>query len=164
MYSLPLKRHLTGKQLGPKVKELFILVETIPNWEQYVSTNTENIVKLVYEKKNITEVLEQLSLKYVTVYKQLEHALKRIKEKKVDHLRQGCSVHAKHLFKLMESPNWEIGLTTQEVLLAKEFQEEKNFYAVGRKLNLIPGNIVATLYGNTKKIGVIKKLEKKLKQ
>jgi hypothetical protein len=157
---MPVTRKLTGKQLGSKIKELFKIIETTPNWEHYVSNKTERIVKIIYEKKNMTETLEILNMKYVTVYKQLERALERIKTKQVNYLRQGQSNKAQYLFKLMENPNWEKTVTEQEALIAKTFKEKKNFYVVAEELDLLPGNIAATLYGNKHRISVTKKLEK----
>lgn len=159
-----IKRNLTGKQFGNKIKELFELIETTPDWDKYVSDQTAEIVKTLYANKNMNDTLDQLDVKYTTARAHLIRAIERIKEQKLDYLRAGQSKMAQRLFNLMDKPDWEKALTEQEIVLATKFKEKKNFYEVGRELNVAPGNIAATLYGSTQKLGVIGKIEKQKKQ
>lgn len=160
--NMPTKRNLTGKQLGDKVHDLFELIEETPNWEKYVSSQTEKVVKTLYRTKVMKNTMEELDMKYTTVRAHLMRARDRIGKKKVDYLRDGESKLSRKLFQLMESDKWRNCLTEHEVLLAEEYRKEKNFHEVARKLDLTPGNIAATLYGNTQKRGVISKIEKQL--
>ena len=161
---MTVNRHLTGKQFGPKIQELFSLMETVKDWEQYVPLESIKIVKKLYELKNMTETTGFFNMKYVTVREHALRASRRIKEKKLDYLRDGRSTLALRLFGLMEQEDWRDGLTEYEVKLAEKFHEVKNFYELGRQLDLVPGNIAATLYGSTQKLGVINKIEKHFKQ
>jgi DNA-binding NarL/FixJ family response regulator len=159
-------RNLTGKQFGPKIQELFHLMDTIKDWEQYVPLESIRVVKKLYELKNMTDTSEELDMKYVTVREHCLRAARRIKEKKLDYLRDGRSQLAQRLFDLMDREGWQTGLTEYEIALAEKFREVKSFYELARQLNLVPGNIAATLYGSTQKLGVISKIERnfKLKQ
>jgi DNA-binding CsgD family transcriptional regulator len=161
---MPIVRNLTGEQFGKKIKNLFELINQEKNWEQYVSEKTALIVKTLYKNMNMTETLEELEIKYPTARAHILRALDRIENHKLDYLHKGQSEQAQKLFKLMNSEDWETVLTDNEVLLAKNFKELKNFYEVSRKLNVKPGNIAATLYGSTQKLGVIFKLEQHNKQ
>lgn len=158
-------KQLTGKQFGGKIKELFLLIEKVPDWDKYVSEQTAVIIRTLYSNKNMNDTLEQLDMKYTTVRAHLTRAIDRIKEQRKDYLRDGRSELAQRLFALMDNPEWTKSLTDYEKVLAEKFKEKKNFYEVGRELNITPGNIAATLYGNTQKLGVIGKIEKqKIKQ
>ena len=156
------KRKLTGNQLGSKVKKLFILIENIDNWEKYVAPSTVKVVKTVYELKNMTEALEKLDMKYTTARAHLMRALERIDKKKLDHLRNGLSSKALELFSLMNTDNWKDGLTDREIEMAETFRETKSFYEAARKLSISPSVVSITLYGNTQKVGVLKKIKNKL--
>jgi DNA-binding CsgD family transcriptional regulator len=156
---MPTVRKLSGKQFGSKIKRLFELIEVIPNWEDYISDTSKIIIKTLYANKNMTQTLEELNIQYPKARAHIVRAIDRIENCKVDHLRQGLSQQAQELFKLMEDPDWRLCLTSNEVLLAEKFKECKNFYQVARELNLTPGNIAATLYGSTQKIGVINKIK-----
>ena len=156
-------KNLTGKQFGPKIQELFRLMETVKAWEQYVPLESIRVVKKLYELRNMTDTSEQLDMKYVTVREHALRAARRIKEQKLDYLRDGRSALAQRLFDLMSKDDWKIGLTEQEVMLAEKFREVKSFYELGRQLDLVPGNIAATLYGSTQKLGVINKIERNFK-
>ena len=155
-----MKKQQSGKQFGGKIKELFKLIETTPEWEKYVAEKTATIVKLLYEKKSMNDTLEILDMKYTTARAHITRAVDRIKEKKLDYLRDGQSELAQRLLNLMEQPDWDKNLTDHEKLLATKFKEKKNFYDVGRELKMTPGNIAATLYGNTQKLGVITKIKR----
>ena len=157
-------RNLTGKQFGPKIQELFHLMETVKDWEQYVPLESIRVVKRLYELKNMTDTSEELEMKYVTVREHALRTARRIKEKKLDYLRDGRSALAQRLFDLMDRDGWERGLTENEIMLAKRFREVKSFYELARQLELVPGNIAATLYGSTQKLGVIHKIERNFKQ
>lgn len=156
------KKNLTGKQLGNKVHDLFNLIETVDDWEKYVSSKTEEIVKTLYKTKVIKDSMDELGLKYSTIRSHLMRARERIKDRRVDYLRNGESKMSQQLFSLMEIKGWQKNLTDHEILLAKEYKKEKNFYQVARKLGLTPGNIAGTLYGNTQKLGVIEKIKEQL--
>lgn len=157
---MPVQRNLTGKQFGSKIKELFDIIENTPDWEYYVSNKTKDIIKTLYENKNMTDTLEQLDLKYITARSHIIRAIDRISNKRTDHLRKGKSQSAQELFELMENQNWKEGLTEKEILLAENYKHYKNFYEVGRQLNLAPSNIAITLYGSNQKCGVIEKIKK----
>lgn len=160
---MPVTRNLIGNQLGSKVQELFKLIEQTPNWEMFVSDQTEHVVKTLYKHKNMTDSLEELGMKYTTARAHLLRAIERITEHKVDFLRKGESKQAQQLFSLMDSiPCWENIVTEREAMLAKKFRKVKSFYELGRELNQSPGNIAATLYGSTQKMGVVGKLLKRL--
>jgi predicted transcriptional regulator len=153
---------IVGKQFGSKIKELFLLIEKTPNWDKYVSEQTTKVIKTLYATKNMNDTLEKLDMKYTTVRAHLIRAIDRIKEQRKNYLRDGQSELAQRLFVLMDNPEWSKSLTTYEKTLAEKFKEKRNFYEVGRELNITPGNIAATLYGNTQKLGVIGKIQKQL--
>ena len=73
-------KNLTGKQFGPKIQELFRLMETVKAWEQYVPLESIRVVKKLYELRNMTDTSEQLDMKYVTVREHALRAARRIKE------------------------------------------------------------------------------------
>lgn len=160
---MPVTRNLTGSQLGGKVHELFKLIETTPDWEKFVSDQTEHVVKTLYKHKNMTDTLEELNMKYTTARAHLLRAIDRISERRVDFLRKGESKQAQQLFELMDAiPCWEQEVTEREAMLAKKFRKVRSFYEMGRELDQSPGNIAATLYGSTQKMGVVGKLLKRL--
>lgn len=156
---MPVVRNLTGKQFGSKIQELFKLIETEENWEQYVSDDAKKIIKSLYKNKNMTNTLEELNIKYPTARAHIVKSLERIQNKKLNYLRNGKAVNAQELLKLTETPGWEVNLTQREISLVNEFKDCKNVYEVGRRLNVSPGNVYATLYGNTQKQGVLSKIE-----
>lgn len=158
---MPVKRTLTGKQFGGKVKELFQLVESTPDWEQYVSEQTATVVKTLYKNKNMTETLEELDMKYTTVRAHLLRAIERIETQKKNYLREGQSEQAQQLLTLMDKPDWKVGLTENEINLAETFKKVRNFYEVGRMLNIKPSNVAITLYGSNQKLGVVGKIQKR---
>jgi len=157
-----MKRNLTGKQFGGKIKELFELIEKNPDWEKYVSDRTAIVINTLYKYMNMNQTLEELDMKYTTARAHLIRGLERVKEQRLDYLHDGQSEMAQRLFALMDNPEWDKTLTDHEKILAQKFKEKKNFYEVGRELKVTPGNIAATLYGSTQKLGVIGKIEKQL--
>lgn len=154
----------SGNQLGSKAKMLFELMNNISDWELYVNEKTAEIVKKLYETRSMTITGNYFNMKYITVRSHILKAIERISSKRVDFNRNGQSPLAQKLFILMDSPDWKVKLTEHEIMLAEKFKESRNFYAVARDLNLLPGNIAATLYGSTQKLGVIGKIEKNMKK
>lgn len=152
------ERNLTGKQLGPKVRELFELIESTPEWDKYVSTKTKEVVECVYKHKSMINATEELDIKYITARSHLMRALDRIKQKKTSSLRGAESTKAKMLFNLMDSYDWKKGLNKKEIEIAEAYREQKNLYQVGRILNIAPANVSGILYGNTQKLGIINKI------
>lgn len=159
---MPVKKKLTGNQFGAKVKELFRVIENTEDWEKYVAPLTAKVVNEIHTRKNMTESLEKLNMKYTTARAHLMRALDRVRNKKLDRLRGGQSRQATKLLALMDNAGWENGLTDKEIEIAKTFRRTKNFYETGRQLNLEPSNIAITLYGSTQKLGVINKIKKNL--
>lgn len=148
-----------NKQFGEKTLELFDLMESTENWEQYVTKKTAEIVQSVKDTQSMQETMENFDMKYTTVRSHILKAIDRIKNERTDFSRQGKSDLAQELFKLMEIPNWESTVTHYESELAKKYKEVKNFYKLGKELNISPGNIAGTLYGTTQKLGVIGKIK-----
>lgn len=151
-----------NKQFGEKTREVFKLIESNPDWEKYVTDNTAEIVKYVKKSQSMQETMQEFDMKYTTVRSHILRASDRIKNKRTDFRHEGRSKLARELFNLMDNVNnWEQYVTTYEAELAKKFKEEKNFYEMGRKLNISPGNIAGTLYGTTQKVGVIGKIKER---
>lgn len=153
-----------NKQFGKKTRDLLNLIEVTPDWEQYVTDKTAEVVKKVHGNQSMKETIDELDMKYTTVRSHLLKAYDRISEKRTDFRRGGKSDLATELFELMNVEDWETFVTPYEAELAKQYKEVKNFYELGRKLNISPGNIAGTLYGTTQKIGVIGKIKERLPQ
>ena len=154
-----------NKLFGEKNLELFRLMDETPNWEQYVSEKTAAVIKYVKESQSMQATMEHFGMKYTTVRAHILKAIDRIKNKKTDFKRGGKSELAQELFRLMdETPNWEQYVTHYEAELAKRFRKVKNFYKLGKELNIAPSNIAGTLYGTTQKIGVIGKIKERKPQ
>lgn len=152
-------------KFGDKILELYKLVDETPDWEKYVSKKTAEVVKFVFEKQSTDEAIEHFNMKYTTVRSHLLRALDRVGEKNTEFKRYGKSDQAQELFELMDTnSDWKDYVTDNEAFLAEKFREVKNFYELGRLLNLAPSNIAGTLYGTTQKIGVIGKIKQKLPQ
>ena len=147
------------KQFGKKIIELLDIVNETENWEEYVSTQTVEIIKQLQTKNNIIELIEELDMKYTTVHAHLIRALKRITAHNLEFLRDGKSPNAQKLFELMTHKKWKDSLTNKEIEIAESFERNRNFYTCGKELKIAPSNIAAILYGNTQKRGVIKKIE-----
>lgn len=165
------EKKATNKQFGEKTLELFDLMDSTPGWEQYVTKKTADIVKFVKESQSMKETQikfakeNEKEMKYTTVRSHILKAIDRIKNKRTDFTRQGKSDLAQELFELMDrTTEWESSVTNYEAELAKKFKEVKNFYELGRELNMAPGNIAGTLYGTTQKLGVIGKIKEGIPQ
>lgn len=149
-----------NKQFGKKTRDLLKLVETTPDWEQYVTDKTAEVVKKLHDNQSMQDTMTELDMKYTTVRSHILRAHERISEKRTDFRRGGKSDLAQELFDLMDSiDGWEQYVTPYEAQLAKQFKDVKNFYELGRNLSIAPGNIAGTLYGTTQKVGVIGKIK-----
>ena len=154
-----------NNQFGNKTLELFELMENTENWEQYVTEKTANIVKYVKEHQSMNQACDYFDVGYPTIRSHILKAIERIKSKNTEFRRSGQSKLARELFSLMENtPNWEDSVTKYEAELAKKFKEVKNFYQLGKELNMAPSNIAGTLYGTSQKIGVINKIKEGVPQ
>jgi hypothetical protein len=160
-----------NKQFGKKIRALFELIENTENWEQYVTDETAEVVKYVYDVQSIKIAESGLNMLGVTIRAHLLRALDRITDKNTEFKHGGKSELAQELFNLMDTvPNWEKYVTEYEALLAKTFREVRNFYKLAEVLGLNKvnaegkvisgaGNIAGTLYGTTQKMGVIGKIK-----
>lgn len=154
-----------NKKFGKKMKYLFELIESNPDWEKYVQPKTAHIVKTVYQNQSMIDSEKELDMKYITIRSHLIKALKRIVDKNTDFKQGGGGEQAQELFTLMDDiSEWKEYVTIHEAELAEKFKEVKNFYEVARQFNLSAGNIAGTLYGTTQKIGVINKIKQKIQQ
>lgn len=145
---------------GAKVNELFELMETVENWQQYVTKKTADICTYLYESQSMNETMEHFDMKYITVRAHLIRAIERISERRTDFKREGKSEQAQELFHLMDTvSNWKEYVTENEAHMAEEFRKVRNFYKLSAKLGVAPGNIAGTLYGTTQKMGVITKIK-----
>jgi DNA-binding CsgD family transcriptional regulator len=154
-----------NKQFGKKTRDLLNLIDTTPDWEQYVTDKTAEVVKMIHVNQSMQDTMDELDMKYTTVRSHLLRAFDRISEKRTDFRRGGKSDLAQELFDLMDNvDNWEAYVTNYEAQLAQQFRDVKNFYELGRQLSIAPGNIAGTLYGTTQKVGVIGKIKEKLLQ
>lgn len=160
-----------NKQFGEKTLELFALMEGTENWPQYVTKKTAEIITVLKETQSMLETQQFFAnengeeMKYTTVRSHILKAIDRIGNKKTDFRRGGKSELAQELFDLMDNtPDWEDYVTNYESELAKKFKKVRNFYELGRELNMAPGNIAGTLYGTTQKLGVIAKIKEGIPQ
>lgn len=154
-----------NKQFGKKTRDLLNLIEKTPDWEQYVTDKTAEVVKKISDNQSMQGTMDEMNMKYTTVRSHLLRAYDRISEKRTDFRRGGKSDLAQELFDLMDNVSeWEIYVTPYEAELAKQFRDVRNFYELGRQLGISPGNIAGTLYGTTQKVGVIGKIKEKLPQ
>lgn len=145
---------------GAKVNELFEIMETTPDWEQYVTKKTSEICKKLYDNQSMNETMEYFDMKYITVRAHLLRAIERISDKRTDFKREGKSDQAQELFELMDSvENWKEYVTDNEANMAEEYRKVRNFYRLSESLGVAPGNIAGTLYGTTQKMGVITKIK-----
>lgn len=152
-------------KFGSKIEELFELIKVEEDWETYVSPRTAEIVKSIYENQSMNKTMQEHNMKYTTVRSHLLRALDRIQEKRTDFKRNGQSDQAQELFDLMDNtPDWKEYVTDKEAELAERYREIRNFYELGRELELHPGNIAGTLYGTTQKIGVVGKIKQRIPQ
>lgn len=150
---------------GARSKELFELMDTVENWEQYLTEDTADIVKHLRITESVVETAEHFELKYPTVHANILRAIDRIKNKRTDFKRGGKTKQARELFELMDKvENWKEFVTDYEAFLAEQYRKVKNFYELGRILDLKPSNIATTLYGSTQKIGVIGKIKEGIPQ
>ena len=158
-----LQTQSTINKFGKKMKELCDVVAAEPNWRNYVEGNTVTLIEDLFTIQNLTVVSEKHDLTYTNIRAKYLVALDRIKAKKTDRIRNGKSDKAQHLLSLLDSTeDWELPLTEREITYAKLFKEHKNFYEVGRILNIPPSNIAGTLYGTSQRLGVVGKIEKYL--
>lgn len=163
--TLLLKALNINPKFGDKLIELHQVIDETPEWEQYVSKKTAEVVNYVIESQSTDDAMKHFDMKYTTVRSHLLRALERVSTKKTDFKRYGKSEQATELFDLMDNtPNWKEYVTDNEVFLAEEFKKVRNFYELGRMLDLAPSNIAGTLYGTTQKIGVVGKIKQKLPQ
>lgn len=160
---MPVQRNLTGKQFGPKIKELLSLIEKTKDWEKYVNEETKVLINTLNKNKNMTETLEELDLKYVTARARLMNALDRISNKKTEYLRNGKSKKAQELFILMKIPNWKEYLTDKEIQYAELFKEHKNLNEVARIMRVAPSNVSKLLYGDNQYRGAVNKIKNGVK-
>lgn len=145
---------------GAKVKELFELMETVEDWEQYVTSKTADICTFLYNSQSMNETEKHFGMKYITVRAHLMRAVERISERRTDFKREGKSDQAQELFELMDTvSSWEDYVTDHEANMAKEFRKVRNFYKLSKIIGVAPGNIAGTLYGTTQKMGVITKIK-----
>lgn len=161
----------TNKQFGEKTLELLRLMDETPNWEQYVTEKTGEIITILKETQSIKETQDFFKdengkdMPYITVRSHILKAIDRIKNKKTNFRRGGKSELAQQLFSLMDTTaNWEQYVTHYEAELAKKYREVRNFYKLGEELKIAPSNIAGTLYGTTQKIGVIGKIKEGVPQ
>lgn len=170
-----MEKRAINPQFGKKMRRLFELIETVEDWEQYVTEETAEIVKYVYDVQSMKVAESGLSMKAPTIRAHLLRAMDRISEKNTTFKHGGKSELAQELFALMdEVPNWEEYVTEYEAMLAKTFREVKNFYKLSEIFGLDKfvtgddgkekkisggGNIAGTLYGTTQKVGVIGKIK-----
>ena len=156
-----LNNQSTYNKFGKKMKELIELAENTKDWEQYVEPHTIKLINDLLECKNISMVMDKNKIKYTNLRSKYLNAAKRIKEKNTTGIRAGKSTKAQKLLNLIGStPNWKDALTEKEISYVISFEKYKNFYEVGRQLNVKPSNVAGTLYGTKQKTGVIEKIEK----
>jgi hypothetical protein len=160
-----MKERQTNKQFGQKVNELFDIIESTPDWDKYVTRKTAAVIRTLIKTQSMTDTMNEFNMKYITVRSHILKAIERISKKDTEFTRDGQSKQAKELFELMETiPNWTEYVTFHEAEIALCYKDVKNFYEVGRRLGLKPGNIAGTLYGTTQKIGVIAKIKSRIPQ
>lgn len=151
----------TINKFGKKMKELCDVVATEPNWRDYVESNTITLIEDLFTIQNLKVVSEKHNLSYSNIRAKYLVALERIKAKKTDRIRNGKSDKAQHLLRLLESTSeWQLPLTEREIAYAELFKKHKNFYEVGRILDVKPSNVAGTLYGTNQRLGVVGKIEK----
>lgn len=154
-----------SNQFGNKVNELFHLLDTVEDWDKYVTRKTASVVRTLQKTQSMNETMAEFNMKYVTVRSHVLRAIERITKRDTVFKREGKSQQSQELFELMDTvEDWEVYVTDNEADLAKQFRDIKNFYELGRMLNLAPSNIAGTLYGTTQKIGVIAKIKSKIPQ
>lgn len=153
-----------NKQFGEKTLELMELMDNTPDWPQYVTDKTAEIITFLKESQSMKETEDFFDMKYTTVRSHILKAIDRIKNKRTDFRQGGKSELAQELFGLMDIENWEDYVTNYEAELAKKFKLTRNFYKLGKELNIAPSNIAGTLYGTTQKIGVIGKIKERILQ
>lgn len=147
-------------QLDKKVQELITLVENYKNWEEYVSEDCQILIKTIIKNKNVSDSLKELNIKYSTARARLIRSINRIKNKNTSFMRNAKTIKAKELILLTEKDGWQNNLTNYEIMIVKEFKQVKNLHETGRRLNMSPSNVYATLYGNSQKQGVLNKIKK----
>ena len=154
-----------NKRFGQKTLRVLELMETVPEWEKYVTDKTAEVLKYLRETQSIEQTKTHFGMEYTTVRSHILRGIDRIENKKTYYRRNGQTELAQELFELMENtPNWEEYVTHYEAELAKNFKKVKNFYKLGKQLNIAPSNIAGTLYVTTQKIGVIGKIKERIPQ
>lgn len=150
----------TINKFGKKMKELCEVVAAEPNWREYVEEGTVELIEDLFVIQNLSLVIEKHDLNYPNIRAKYLTALDRIKSKNTSKIRNGKSDKAKKLLDLIDgSDDWKTPLTDKEILLADLFRKHKNFYEVGRILDIKPSNVAGTLYGTSQRKGVINKIE-----
>lgn len=142
-----------------KLNELCILIENNKNWKDYVEEKNIYLLENYYQNRDINKVLTDGNISYGNFKAKALTSIDRIKNKNTNRIRNGKSEKAKKLLELLELDNWTSVLTEREIKYAKLFKDHKNFYSVGRMLNVNPSNVAGALYGTNQRKGVISKLE-----
>ena len=151
----------TYNKFGNKMKKLISLVGEVEDWREYVEPRTAKLIEDLLQLENISLVMEKNKISYLNLRAKYMVAIDRIETRKTNYIRAGKSDKSKKLFELIEQvPNWESALTPMEISYVKEYKELKNFYAVGRQLDVSPSNVAGALYGTRQREGVIRKIEK----
>lgn len=141
------------------LNELCELIATEPNWKTYVEENSIKYFEEYYNTRDLKQLLKDQNISYGNFKAKTIVAVDRIKNKKTSRIRNGKSDKAKKLLTLLDTQGWDQVLTEREKTYAELFKKYKNFYEVGRILNVNPSNVAGALYGTNQRKGVINKLE-----
>lgn len=156
-----MKVQSTYNKFGKKIKELIKIVNETEDWKDYVEPDTIKLINELLEIQNMSEIIKINDISYTNLRAKYIAALDRIKAKNSTGIRKGKSYKAKKLFELVETTDgWQTALTDREILYVDTFKKYKNFYEVGRRLDVSPSNVAGTLYGTNQREGVTNKIER----
>ena len=148
-----------GTKFETILKELCILIDNNPNWRDYVEEKSIKFLEAFYVTKDLNFVLSDGKISYGNFKAKVIASVDRIKNKNTSRIRNGKSDKAKKLLELLNQEGWKEPLTDREIMYAELFKKHKNFYTVGRLLDVNPSNVAGALYGTNQRKGVINKLE-----
>ncbi len=153
-----------GTKFETILNELCDLIEKDPNWKNYVEEKSIKFLEEFYQTRDLKALINKGEISYGNFKAKVIVAVDRIKNKKTSRIRNGKSDKAKKLLELLSIDQWQAPLTEREILYASLFKKHKNFYEVGRVLDVNPSNVAGALYGTNQRKGVITKLEQFKKQ
>lgn len=146
------------------LRDLCKLIENDSNWHNYVEEKNVKFLKDYYNHRDLSRVLSENNISYGNFKAKVLASIDRIQNKNTNRIRNGKSEKAKKLLELLEQEDWKTVLTEREIKYATLFKMHKNFYSVGRLLDVNPSNVAGALYGTNQRKGVINKLEELKKE